>query len=58
MKPLLNQGVFKSLKDKKIFNSVKLAFGTVCWNNDIDLCADYLYETSKEVFSPQNEKKA
>ena len=48
MKPHLNEGVFKCLKRKEIFNSVKLSFGTISWKNDIDMCADYLYETSKE----------
>ena len=48
MKPHLNEGVFKVLKNKKIFNSVKITFGTISWNEDIDLCADYLYETSVE----------
>ena len=48
MKPHLNKGVFKVLKNKEIFNSVKISFGTISWNEDIDLCADYLYETSIE----------
>ena len=48
MKPHLNEGVFKTLRDKEIFNTVRVAFGTISWNDDIDLCADYLYETSVE----------
>ena len=48
MKPHLNQGVFKSLQSKELFNSVRISFGTISWNEDIDLCADYLYETSIE----------
>lgn len=48
MKPHLNEGVFKVLKNEKIFNPVKITFGTISWNEDIVLCADYLYETSKE----------
>ena len=48
MKPYLNKGVFKTLRNKEIFNSVKVTFGTISWNEDIDLCADYLYETSVE----------
>jgi len=48
MKPHLNEGVFKNLKRKEIFNSVKLSFGTISWDGDIDMCADYLYETSIE----------
>ena len=49
MKPYLNTGVFRTLSKKEVFNSVKLSFGTISWNDDIDMCADYLYETSEEV---------
>ena len=49
MNPYLDKGVFKALKDKEIFNTVKISFGTITWNGDIDLCADDLYETSYEV---------
>ena len=49
MKPYLNKGVFNILKDKKMFKSVKVSFGTISWDNDIDMCADYLYETSKDI---------
>ena len=49
MKPHLNSGVFKALKKPEIFNSVKIGFGTISWNENIDLCADYLYETSKDI---------
>lgn len=48
MKSHLNEGVFKTLRNKEVFNAVKIAFGTISWNEDIDLCADYLYETSVE----------
>lgn len=49
MKPLLDKGVFKELKDKEKFDSVKIRFGTLCWNEEIDLCPDALYEESEEV---------
>ena len=49
MKPHLNSGVFKVLKKTEVFNSVKLSFGTISWDGDIDMCADYLYETSEEI---------
>ena len=51
MRPHLNSGVFKMLKNPEVFNSVKLSFGTISWNNNIDMCADYLYETSEEIKS-------
>lgn len=47
MKPLLDKGVFKKLKNKEIFNSVKINYDTICWGEDIDLCPDSLYETSE-----------
>ncbi len=49
MKPYLDKGVFKKLKDEEVFNKVKISFGTISWENDIDMCADSLYETSEEV---------
>ena len=49
MKAHLNSGVFKILKKPEVFNSVKISFGTISWNEDIDMCADYLYETSEEI---------
>ena len=47
MKPYLEKGVFKKLKDKNFFESVKVSYGTVSWGDEIDLCADSIYETSE-----------
>lgn len=49
MKPYLDKGIFTKLKDKDVFNKVKISFGTISWEDDIDMCADSLYETSEEV---------
>ena len=49
MKPYLDKGVFKELKNKAFFQKVKLAYGTVSWEGRIDLCADELYTSSKSV---------
>lgn len=49
MKPYLDKGVFKKLKDEEVFNKVKISYGTISWGNDVDMCADSLYETSEEV---------
>ena len=46
MKPYLDKGVFKKLKDKTFFNSVQISFDTISWNNEIDMCPDTLYDTS------------
>ena len=49
MKPYLDKGVFQKLKDKDFFNQVKISFGTISWGEQIDMCADSLYETSEIV---------
>ena len=46
MKPYLDKGVFKKLKDKTFFNKVHISFNTISWDDKIDLCPDTLYETS------------
>lgn len=48
MKPYLDKGIFKSLQDKNIFNSVKIVLGTIAWGN-IDMCPDSLYKSSKTI---------
>ena len=49
MKPYINKGVFKKLKDKSFFNTVHISFDTISWSDEIDLCADTLYETSSPI---------
>ena len=55
IKPYLELGVFKYLKNKKIFNTVKPRFDTIEWPNvipdkmycsEIDIDPDTLYEES------------
>lgn len=41
--PYLEKGIFKALKSKEIFNSVRAVEGTVQWENEADLCPDTLY---------------
>jgi len=43
MKPLLDTGVFRALKDPEIFRTVKVAFDSIVWNNDIDIAPETLY---------------
>lgn len=45
-KPLLGMSVFKPLVNKQFFQSVKAAYGTVTWPQDIDYCPDTLYSES------------
>jgi hypothetical protein len=47
VKPYLDKGVFKALKNVKMFNSVRVAFRSVAWGNNIDIAPESLYEKSK-----------
>ena len=49
MKPYLKKGIFKKLKDINIFNSVEIKYGTISWGEDLDICADSLYDTSEKT---------
>jgi hypothetical protein len=42
-KPLFNYKVYEPLKDKNFFKSVYVAFGTVAWNDMIDIAPETLY---------------
>jgi len=43
VKPYLNIGIFKELKEPSLFNSVKPFLGSIQWQNGQDLCPDTLY---------------
>ena len=47
MKPYLDKGVFKKLKNINFFNTVEIKYGTISWGENIDMCADRLYDTSE-----------
>lgn len=49
MKPYLDVGIFKELKNKSLFNSVKPYLGSIQWKNGQDLCPDTLYLESKSI---------
>ena len=44
MKPLLRKGVFKELKDEKLFKTVKVSFDSIEWANGIYVDPETLYE--------------
>ena len=46
MKPYLNTGIFKELKDEAIFKTVKVSFDTVEWDNEADIDPETLYSDS------------
>ena len=43
MNPLLDTGVFRALKDPEMFRTVKVAFDSISWKNDIDIAPETLY---------------
>ena len=43
VKPYLEKGIFRALKDVVMFNSVKPFIGSIQWDNEADLCPDTLY---------------
>ena len=51
VKPLLSLNVFKPLQNKEVFKSVKVAYGTILWQEEIDYCPDTLYAESVLVSS-------
>ncbi|MFZ1321955.1 MAG: DUF2442 domain-containing protein [Ignavibacteria bacterium] len=43
MKPYLDIGIFRELKNLELFNTVKPMMGSIMWINGQDLCPDTLY---------------
>jgi len=49
MNPFLCKGIFKELKDVSKFNSVKIRFDTIEWDNEADLDPEILYQYSVKI---------
>ncbi len=49
VKPYLDFGKFQELKDKKLFDSVKICFDSIEWDNQLDLDPELLYQKSHNV---------
>ena len=47
--PYLGRGVFKELKNKRLFSSVKPFLGSIRWKNGQDFCPDTLYSESNPL---------
>ncbi len=54
MKPYLGIGIFKELKDKSKYNSVRSFLGSVQWQTGQDLCPDTLYMESETAIKIKN----
>lgn len=46
VKPYLEYKAFEELKDKEIFNTVKIGGLSIEWSNGADICPDELYNNS------------
>ncbi|MEK7271069.1 MAG: DUF2442 domain-containing protein [Planctomycetota bacterium] len=56
MRPHLDFGVFRELKDPSYFKTVRVAYGTVQWPHAQDICPDTLYLESvpcQDIESPR-----
>jgi hypothetical protein len=49
MKPYLDRGIFRALRDEAMFNTVRPFIGTIQWANEADLCPDTVYLDSVKV---------
>ena len=47
VKPYLDTGLFKTLKDENFFKMVKVSYDSIEWPNGVDLDPEVLYEKSK-----------
>ena len=52
MNPYLDTGIFQALRDISIFNSVRLSFDTIEWENEADMDPEILYEYSVKISEP------
>jgi hypothetical protein len=46
MKPYMDKGVFRELKDPIVFNTVRASFDTIEWINEADIDPEILYDQS------------
>jgi hypothetical protein len=51
MNPYLDLGIFKELKDISAFNTVRVSFDTIEWENGADMDPEILYKESTLIES-------
>jgi hypothetical protein len=49
MKPYLEIGIFKELKDLNLFKTVKISFDSIEWANEADVDPEVLYQKSQPI---------
>ncbi len=47
MKPYLETGIFRELRDIELFNTVRVSFDTIEWANEADMDPEFLYREGK-----------
>jgi len=47
VKPYLELGIFQELKDKYLFDTVRVSFDSIEWSNHADIDPETLYEKSE-----------
>ena len=59
LKPYLDRGALRELRDMHYFSQVGILFGAVTWPNEQDICPDTLYEDSvKRTFHSAEQSQA
>lgn len=53
MKPYLDFGVFRRLKDRNAFERVQVPFDTIEWDSGIDLDPEFVYDKCRRNGSKQ-----
>ena len=48
MNPFLDKGIFQELRDISIFNTVKVSFDSIEWENEADIDPEILYQYSEK----------
>jgi len=51
MKPYLDFGVFRKLRDYESFKRARVAFDMIEWDEGVDLDPEFVYEKSKPIES-------
>ena len=46
-KPLLDIKIFQPLRNPALFMQAHVSYGTVIWNDDLDIAPEHLYECGK-----------
>lgn len=55
LKPYLDHGVFRELKDVNYFNQVGVVFGAVTWPNEQDIAPETLLAELRPLESPPSD---